>query len=229
MPADRQTLIPASLEAESSFESYRIGNNGELLAALRQLVGGFEPRVIYLWSAAGGGKTHLLNACCQLARNLQRPHAYLPLTAAQSNNAQLSKISGDAVLCIDDLQAAATHDAWLDALFALYEKLLGGGGAVVVAANSPLAALQLKLKDLESRLSSGGIYQVAPLNETDKFAALNLRARQKGFELSEQVLQFISTYYRRDTASLFSLLERIDNASLIQKRRVTVPFIKTLL
>ena len=238
----RQVLIPASLEAESSFDSYWVGGNPDgnsdsnpgsnhaLLAEFQQIVRGTRPRrVLYFWGEAGVGKTHLLNACCQLADTLQKPHAYLPVAGPQPDLPQLERIAPDALLCVDDFHAAATSDSWQAALFGLYEKLLGHAGAMVVGANQPIGALNLGLKDLESRLVSGGVRKLVPLSEQDKLAALASRARQKGFELSDQVLQFITTYYRRDTASLFSLLERIDNASLAEQRKITVPFIKSLL
>lgn len=226
---NRQTLIPVSAEAESSFDSFHAGGNAELLAELRRIVRGDRVRrVLYFWGEAGSGKTHLLNACCQLARALGKPHAYLPVTGAQPGP-QPDRIEPQALLCVDDFQAAAASAAWQAALFEIYEKLLGHAGAMVVAANQPVGALNLGLKDLESRLVGGGVSRLVRLNESDTLAALQSRARRKGFELNDPVLQFIITYYRRDTASLFSLLDRIDNASLAQQRRITVPFIKSLL
>ena len=75
----RQTLIPVSAEGESSFDSFHTGDNAELLAELRRIVRGVRAtRVVYFWGETGSGKTHLLNACCHLARSLGKPHAYLP-------------------------------------------------------------------------------------------------------------------------------------------------------
>lgn len=225
---NKQTLIPVSAEDESSFDSFCVGDNAELLAELQRIVERTRARrVLYFWGEVGIGKTHLLNACCQLAHTLDMPHAYLPVDA--STPAQLDHIQPQSLVCVDNFQAIAANDSWQDALLGLYEKLLNQHGAMVVAANQPINALNLTLKDLQSRLVSGGIYRLAPLNETNKLAALKSRARQKGFELSDQLLQFIITYYQRDTASLFSLLERIDSASLAQQRKITVPFIKSLL
>lgn len=227
----RQTLIPVSLEEESSFDNYLPGDNRELLSDLHQIVHRTSARrVLYFWGEAGSGKTHLLNACCQLAIALDAPHAYLPVSGMEPNQSQLDCIPPQSLLCVDDFQnAAGDEDAWQVTLFEWYEKLLSNGGAVVVAANQPIGALNLGLKDLESRLVSGGVSKLVRMSEADKLAALKFRALQKGFELSAPVLQFIITYYQRDTASLFSLLERIDNASLEAQRKITVPFIKSLL
>ena len=231
---NRQTLIPVNLEAESSFDSYWAGDNSELVAELRQIVGGGGARrILYFWGGAGSGKTHLLNACCRLASTLQKPHTYLPVNGPAPARAQLERIQPQSLLCVDDFQQVvdrgAAKDSWQVALFGLYEKLLGNDGAMVVGANQPIGALNLELKDLESRLVSGGVSRLVGLNEADKLAALQSRARQKGFELSAPVLRLITTYYQRDTASLFGLLERIDNASLAEQRKITMPFIRSLL
>lgn len=229
---NRQTLIPVSAENESSFDSFRIGDNAELCAELQRIVHNARARrVLYFCGPGGSGKTHLLSACCQAARALGKPHAYLPVDGQPPDSAQLNRIETHGLLCVDDCQLSVTSEAWQLALLGLYEKLLNhtNTGAMVVAGNRTVGMLNLALPDLASRLVSGGVYPLTPLSEPDKLAALQARARQKGFELNDQLLQFIITYYRRDTASLFSLLERIDHASLAEQRKVTVPFIKSLL
>ncbi len=246
---NRQTLIPVSAEAEHSFDSFHAGGNAELLAELQRIVRGLGSgsgpgRVLYFWGEAGSGKTHLLNACCHLARTLGKPHAYLPMLGRKADSGpdpapdplrreQLEQIDPQSLVCIDDFHAIAgagsDSDSWQAALFGLYEKLITHAGAMVVGAHQAIGALNPGLKDLKSRLLSGGVYRLARLTEQDKLAALQSRARHKGFELNDQALQFILTYYRRDPASLFALLDRIDAASLAEQRKITVPFIKSLL
>lgn len=237
----RQTLIPVNAESESSFTSFQVGENPELLAELQNIARGARARrVLYFYGPSGSGKTHLLHACCEQAQRIGKPYAYLPLDGTAPTHAQLSrmeKIAPNCLLCIDDFQfsvsendsAPAQSKALQVALLQLYEKIPQQGGAMVIAADRAISQLNLHLKDLASRLVSGGVYPLAPLSETDKLAALRARARQKGFELNDQLLQFILTYYRRDTVSLFALLERIDSQSLAEKRKITVPFIKSLL
>jgi len=57
---------------------------------------------------------------------------------------------------------------------------------------------------------------------------VRLRARNRGFEMPEDVVQYILSRYPRDMRSLFDLLDRIDRASLTHQRRVTIPFLREL-
>ncbi len=231
----RQLLLPANTEGESSFSSFYAADNAALLAELQAMARGEGVRrTLYFWGEGGSGKSHLLHACCQLARQRRRPAAYLSAAQLAAEAVPAAEAWPHALVCVDDFQAAAGRRGLQSALFAVHEKLRGHHGALVVAADQPLGGvemgrLKLELKDLESRLLSGAVHRLKPLNEQDKRAALKARARHKGFELNEPALAFILTYYRRDAASLFALLERIDGASLAAHRKVTVPFIKSLL
>ena len=59
--------------------------------------------------------------------------------------------------------------------------------------------------------------------------ALRQRARLRGLELGDEVMAYLSKHLARDTHSLFRFLDRLDQASLAAKRRLTVPFVRELL
>ena len=56
-----------------------------------------------------------------------------------------------------------------------------------------------------------------------------MRAEQIGLQLSEAVAMFLLARIARSTGQLFTILERLDNASLAAKRKLTVPFVKQVL
>ena len=68
--------------------------------------------------------------------------------------------------------------------------------------------------------------QVHALDDNDKIIALSKRAKQKGFNLSDEVSTFLLKNCPRDMKSLFNILEKLDDASLQAQRRITIPFIK---
>ena len=58
---------------------------------------------------------------------------------------------------------------------------------------------------------------------------LKLRAHHRGFDLSDEVARFIIRRCSRDMGDLFILLQKLDNASLCAKRRLTIPFVKEVM
>jgi DnaA family protein len=87
----------------------------------------------------------------------------------------------------------------------------------------------LSLEDLRSRLQWGLTYQVHSLTDEDKQQALQMRARARGLELSDDVAQYIIQRLPRDTNELFWQLARLDHASLAEQRKLTIPFVKKVL
>ena len=103
-----------------------------------------------------------------------------------------------------------------------------GHGVLVAAALQPPAGLELKLADLSTRLAAGGAYRLRPLADEMLPAAMRLRASMRGFELPDSVSRYLVRRAPRDSAVLFGILDRIDQAAFSRQRRITVPFIKEL-
>jgi DnaA family protein len=89
--------------------------------------------------------------------------------------------------------------------------------------------MELQLPDLKSRLSWGPVFHLIALDDETKLAALKARAGKRGLELKDGAARYLLNNWRRDIGSLLEALERLDHASLAAQRRVTVPFIKTVL
>ena len=62
-----------------------------------------------------------------------------------------------------------------------------------------------------------------------KLVALENHARQRGFDLSREVGGYLLNHCSRDMIGLMRLIDHLDRGSLAAKRRITIPFIKTLL
>jgi DnaA family protein len=60
-------------------------------------------------------------------------------------------------------------------------------------------------------------------------AAIEHVARARGLPLDELTCQYIATRAPRDWPNLIAILTELDQAALIAKRRVTVPFIRQVM
>ena len=98
-----------------------------------------------------------------------------------------------------------------------------------MAANNSAINLGIHLPDLKSRLTWGLTYQAKVLNDHDKIDVLKLRAHQKGFEMTDDIANYLLKRATRNMTDLMTLLEKLDYESLAEQRKVTIPFIKQYL
>lgn len=195
---DIQPLAPATLD------NFIAGSNEEALHSLRMAIeGANEARFIYLWGARGSGKSHLLQACHDLA--LERD---LPLSVV------------DDVHTLDD-------EAQIE-LFNYFNQLRTSGGILITSGNA--APTQMGLRDdLATRLAWGLVYQLHPLSDEEKAKALKTHAKERGMKLPDEVVDYCLRYLRRDLPTLMAVLNALDKWSLTEKKPVTVPMLKKLL
>jgi DnaA family protein len=227
-----QSQLPLGLTLKDSatFANFIAGMHSEVVLALQNCAQGQGEAFIYLAGAAGTGKTHLLQAACHAAAQGSGTVAYLPLQrAAEFDIGMLEGMERMAIVCIDDVQFVAGKADWEQALFVLFNRLRDNGGRLIVSAISKPSQLGLTLADLGSRLGWGVTYVLQGLDDADKLLALRLRAQARGFELPDEVGRYLLLRLPRDMHALFAVLDRLDYASLAAQRRLTVPFIKSIL
>ncbi|MFN2330008.1 MAG: DnaA ATPase domain-containing protein, partial [Chromatocurvus sp.] len=133
------------------------------------------------------------------------------------------------LVAIDDVQAIAGQTAWEEALFHLYNRLRDAGGRLLSAASLAPEQLALHLPDLRSRLAWGALYALRPADDVTRGQILMVRAQASGLELPEETAQFLLRRYPRDLPALIDLLGRLDQAALVSQRRLTVPFVRSVL
>jgi len=228
-PTD-QIPLPFGAYRRYEFASYLPGGNADALAALLQAAAGAGPGNIYLWGRPGTGKSHLLQAACTAATGSGRRAAYLPLRQAQELAPELlTGLEQLDLVCVDDVDGIAGDAVWEQSLFHLFNRLRENRGVMVLAAADSPRAVGIVLADLKSRLAWDLCYHLQALDEEGLSLALRQRAHERGFDLPEDVQQYIARRVARDAHSLFDLLDRLDRVTLTAKRRLTVPLVRELL
>jgi DnaA family protein len=223
----RQLPLGVRLQDTATFENYLPAGNRQAITALQEL-DSTDPS-IYLWGPAGTGKSHLLQAVCHQAAEQGRRAAYLPLGDPGLAPAMLEGMEQFDRVCLDDIEHIAGNTDWETALFHAYNRITAAGHQLLVTATCSPAALDIGLADLQSRLGWGPVFQLQPLNDESKRQALQQRAAARGVELEDEVADYLMKRCPRDMASLFTLLEGLDEASLAAQRRLTIPFVRDYL
>ena len=226
------TQIPLGigLRDSSVFASFWPGRNRPVIDTLLSLATHQPPTCVWLHGASGLGKTNLLQALCARAGERGESAAYLPVTEARSMGTEVLNGLGQlALVCLDDVEPVLGDSDWEHALFRLHQELDEQRGRLVLSATKPPAALPIKLRDLASRFNGGLVLTLQPLDDREQLEVLQLRAQLRGFDLPEDTAQFLIRRLPRDMATLCGFLDRLDRASLIAQRRLTVPFVKQVL
>jgi DnaA family protein len=133
------------------------------------------------------------------------------------------------LVCIDNLYAWAGDVDRERALFTLFEQIKHAGGQLLVTALQRPESCGLLIRDLVSRLSSGLIYAIQELTDEQRVEAIKMRAGHRGLAMADEVIKYLVSRAPRDTAVLFQVLDEIDRLSLVEKRRITIPFLQDLL
>jgi DnaA family protein len=197
----RQLLLDLTQAPEPTFANFVPGGNAELLGVVRAAARGDVPEpVVYMWGDPAAGKSHLAHSL-----------------AAEARPGLRLRVVDD----VDRLDADAQAELFNAFIERDFDFLL---------ATSRMAPADLPLRrDLATRLATGLTFHVAPLSDAEKREALAAHARDRGFDLSEDVARYLLTRARRDMGSLMAALEALDRYSLETGRPVTVPLLKAAL
>lgn len=224
-----QLTFPLGVSDRASFDNYFLGQNTELVNAIKASVRGLDTSLLYFYGAPNSGKSHLLFAALSLAKADGIKASYISLGDEYVVPEMLSAIDMSNLVLVDNADTWAGDREKERALFTLFEQIKHAGGQLLISASQPSEAAGFAIPDLVSRLSSGLIYAVTALSEEQQFDALKMRASHRGLSISDEALKYLLTRMTRDTGEIFELLERIDHASLAEQRRVTIPFLQSLL
>jgi DnaA family protein len=206
-----------------SFANYLPGANAEAIASLRRCADGtLDEVVVALWGGPGAGKTHLLRATVAMAQSLGRTAAFVADPGALSAQ-DPHRLATHAVVAVDHVGAADA--AAQGRLFTLFNAIAAPGGRLVVAGDAPPALLPLR-EDLRTRLSWGLVFEVRPLADADKPAALAAYAHRRGIRLPADVVDYLLAHGRRDMGALVASIAALDRLSLAAKRPITVPLVR---
>jgi len=220
---DQQILFSSEDQSNKTFENFYAAENINVLSALNSFLSNkSEFGCFYLFGVSGCGKTHLLKSAIS---TFHAGSAYLDFNTQADQLREFSNDNAIRLIAVDNLENTSDHN---DDLMLVYETLRQRSAKLIVASKFAPKALSLFLRDLVSRFISGQVFELKMLDDKQKVKALELRARLRGFEMSDEVMRYVINRYPRDFNTLFGLLDKFDNASLKNQRKITVPFIKNL-
>lgn len=226
------------------------GGNTAALAALQSFLrddpGSFGS--LLLWGGPGSGKSFWLRAWAHALGPMARFIDCGPSTAHHTPESRIenardhdltvirrslegshARASTDATVGIWLIDNAdQTDEAGASLLFRLYNAARERGERIVVTASAPPLRLSMR-DDLRTRIAQGLVFELTELTDDEKRNALRDRAARLGMPLNEELMSYMLTRLPRNLGTLSGLIDRLNEASLSQKRPVTLPLLKELI
>lgn len=215
-----QLALAVQLRDTASFANYWPGHNADTVAALRELR---HPTLLY--GPAQCGRTHLLQAVCR-----EQGGAYLPLREVAAYGPQaLDGFQSQSLLVLDDVDAVADQREWALALLRLIDRRRADNHSFLLSAQAPPEHLQLAMPDLRTRLTACVVLGLLPLDDEQRAALLKSRAHARGLTLPDDVTRWLLKTQSRTPGALVDALDTLDRHSLREKRKLTLPFVQSVL
>lgn len=230
-----QLTLSVQLPDDETFASFKSESNQMVVQQLTHFldqitVNNKQVHSLFLFGLSGVGKSHLLHASCAYADTLGISSLCLSFSElTQLSVDVLDGLENIDLVCLDDIQLIAGDKKWQQGVFDLYNRMVEQNKCLIITGDQSVMNLNISLPDLVSRLSWGLTEQIKPLSDEEKSFALQYRAQQRGLYISDEVASFLINRLSRDMTSLIAALEQLDQASIREQRRITIPFIKDVL
>ena len=185
---------------------------------------------IYIWGPQGTGKTHLLQAACKKANEMDWHVTYIPLEQYRDFSIDILDGLGKLdLVCIDDLEFIIDNIEWQQRVTLLFNEIRDNKNSIIISSKISPNNIKIDLDDLKSRLVWGHVFKIKAADDELKIKILKKEANERSFNLNDDVVEFLIRRSNRDLTSLIEILDEIDRSSLAAKRKITVPFVKELI
>jgi DnaA family protein len=226
-----QMVLGVKLRDDARFDNFHGERNADAagrLGAICAHTAGVP--VVVVCGDADTGKSHLLQAACHFAES--RGDAAVCVSIAELvpfGPDALAGLEHQAVICLDDLDLVAGREEWEEAVFHLYNRVLDNGHLLIVSMSGVPGSSAFVLADLVSRLAHGLLIQLGIYRDDDRLRILMARAEQRGLVMGDEVAGFILRRAPRRLGELLGILDCLDENSLQAQRRLTIPFVKSVM
>lgn len=231
MTQPTQFTLAVTLPDDETLQSFYGAKDSPAVQFIEQFLRPEQPQLpLYLFGASGSGKSHLLYAACVQAQELGLTSQLLALDDFRQYSPRLfDGLEQLDLVCLDNIQAIAGDSHWQVALFDLYNRMVEQGKRLLIVADEAPQQLGITLPDLVSRLQACTIFQLRLLSDDDKQKLLQQKARLRGIDLPDEVARFLLNRQQREIRALVAILDKLDKASIVHQRKLTIPFVKDVL
>jgi len=213
-----------NLNPRYTFESFVIGPFNEMAQAAAWAISenpGTVYNPLFLYGGVGLGKTHLLEAIGNkiIESCSDKKVKYIPaerfisgiVNSIRNRSIESFKLEHQKtdVLIIDDIQFLAGKEKTQEEFFHLFNSLYEKNKQIILSSDRLPKAIPSLEERLRSRFEGGMIADIGLPDYETRLAILKNKAKQKGIELPDKILSFISSNIKTNIRELEGALNRL--------------------
>ena len=233
-------------DPNKNFKNFILGSSNKLAfeasKKVSEDIAHYNP--LYIYSGVGMGKTHLLNAIGLEIGNEKKVmfisaerFMYHFIRSIKSNEMVKFKdfFRRCNVFIIDDIQFVRGKEAMQEEFFHTFNALIEKGSQVVISSDRSPANLDRIQDRIKSRLSGGLVIDIQPPDLKLRLKILKNKLEEirrnfkEGYNLNEEVLQFLATEISSNVREMVGSLNRIIAFSKINNKPTTIHDCKKIL
>ncbi len=233
-----------NLNQKYTFENFVVGAFNELAHAAAQALvknPGLIYNPLFVYGGVGLGKTHLLEAIGnEILKNLPNKKVkYIPserftqgvVTSIKNHEMEDFKLKyqGVDVLIIDDVQFLAGKEKTQEEFFHTFNALYEKNKQIIISSDKPPKSIPSLTERLRSRFEGGMIADISLPDFETRIAILKTKARERGFDLPEDVYNYISLNVKKNIRELEGALNYLITYQKINNHQPDTNITKTLL
>lgn len=213
-----------NLNPKYNFNNFIIGSFNELAQAAGQAVIkslGTTYNPLFIYGGVGLGKTHLLQAIGNevVKKHPSKKIKYLSsekytseLVDAISKKGMESfkdKYRKIDLLIIDDIHFIAGKEKTQEEFFHTFNALYQQNKQIIISSDRPPKAIATLEDRLRSRFGGGMIADITPPDTETRIAILKSKAKEKGLDVSNKVLEYIANNIQNNIRELEGALNKV--------------------
>ena len=233
-----------NLNPRYSFENFVVGPFNELPHAAALAVSknpGFVYNPLFIYGGVGLGKTHLLQALGNEIVKNSSPKRVKYISAEKFISGVISSIKNQQmeafksqyrqidVLVIDDIQFLASKEKTQEEFFHVFNALYEKNKQIVISSDRPPKTIPALAERLRSRFEGGMLADISPPDFETRVAILKTKAKERFFDMSDEIFNFIAENIQKNIRELEGALNRLVAYQKLQNREPDLQAAKFLL
>jgi chromosomal replication initiator protein len=239
-PLSRQFILDFPSQPEYSFSNFIVSDGSKIaFDAARQFCSESSSfNTLYFFGSKNLGKTHLLlsigNQSTSMNKKVLYVHGadFVKKTDESSNGSSsefVSILSSIDLFLLDAVDFIEGKRASQERLYLIINALIEKEKKIAFAGNFNPAKLKNTENYLISRFQCGMSTELKPIDDKTTAKIISKLAKDIRLILPEKVIEYLLTRMPRDFISIKHAITKINQASYIKKKKVTVPLVKETL